>query len=66
MDKRIVPLPGDPDRLTLSELCERLGRHRSTVYRYIDDGMPSYQYLGSRVFRWSEVAEWVGASPEAT
>ena len=61
MKENTIPLPGDPDRRTLPELCEALERAESTIYRYLDQGMPSYRVLGSRVFRWSEVLAWIEA-----
>ena len=53
------PLPGDPDRRTFSEVCEALERSPASVHRYLNDGMPSHKYLGERVFRWSEVVDWI-------
>ena len=52
-------MPGDPDRRTMQDLCDALERTDSTIYRYIEEGMPSYRVLGNRVFRWSEVVAWI-------
>ena len=61
---RTPPLPGEPERLSFKEVCAMLGREASSVYRYMDEGMPSYRVLGARVFRRAEVAEWVAEHAE--
>lgn len=61
---RAVPMPDDPDHIDMARLCATLGRTESTVYRYIEQGLPSYRWLGKRVFRWSEVREWIASRPD--
>lgn len=58
------PLPHDPDRRTVAQLMEQLDRSEATIYRWIDQGMPSYRYMGNRVFRWPEVVEWIAKESE--
>ena len=57
--KTRIPVVGDPDRRTVPQLCEELGISDSTIYRYCKQGMPSYLVGGHRVFRQSEVMEWL-------
>lgn len=46
---------------TLAEIQEFLGVGRSTMYRYMDLGMPYEDFGGSRKFWRPEVVKWVRA-----
>ena len=58
-DTTWAPTPDDPERMTVEEVCELVGRSSATVYRWMKDGMPSYKWGGERVFRRSEVLGWI-------
>ncbi|TVQ96293.1 MAG: DNA-binding protein [Deltaproteobacteria bacterium] len=58
-EESMAPEPGDPDRMTVAEVCGLLDRSHATIYRWIGEGMPSYKWGGERVFRRSEVLAWV-------
>lgn len=46
----------------MTEVSKHLGVHRATVYRWLDDGLPSHQPRGEngrRLFDLEEVDEWL-------
>jgi excisionase family DNA binding protein len=56
-------MPSAKARLTVKELCDKLGVHRSTVYRWMNLGLPSYiEYRFRqpvRTFDLEEVNNWL-------
>lgn len=45
--------------LTIQELMKEFGIARSTVYKYIDLGMPYIQMGSTRIFKYDDVKPWI-------
>ena len=54
------------DYLTVRELSAALNVSRATIYRLIDQGLPSVRIGHARRFSWSAVEAWVQGLEEAT
>ena len=54
------------DYLTIRELSAILNVSRATIYRLINEGLPSVRIGHARRFPWSAVEAWVQELEEAT
>lgn len=45
--------------INTNEICERLGIHKNTLYRYIKLGMPRIKLKRLFLFNYDEVIQWL-------
>jgi excisionase family DNA binding protein len=55
---------GEREYISMQQAMQMYKKSRTTFYRWIQEGLKSHRVGGTRMFKYSEIEEWVRANAE--